>query len=131
MPVILSAGGVTPDDLKPVDEDTARRVLLRAREVAPCLPSFGVDSELWKDARAILRAVAARAQAAGTGAVASQGRNGTTISYREIKSAFTSEDISGLRFLCGSCAPAAAQAPVGSFPKARPLNNLWPEGEYS
>ena len=131
MSIVITAAGVQPSDLAPLDEDSARRILIRAREVAPCLPTVAADSEIQKDALAILRGVGQRAQAiANAGVVASQGRNGTTISYRDIKSAFSDEDISGLRFLCGDIGGGRV-LPQGSFPTARPLANLWPEGEYS
>ncbi|NLP82592.1 hypothetical protein HF576_01900 [Microbacterium sp. CFH 90308] len=121
---------ITPADLGG-DEDLARRILVRARAVAPCITTFELDSDEGKDALAILKGVVARATIVGTGAVASQGRNGTTISFRDIRSSFAQEDLTGLRSLCGVDEAAAPGLPRGSFPKDRPLAKVWPEGEYS
>lgn len=123
---------ITPGDLPGVDDDLARRILVRARGVAPCIDGFAADSEERKNALAILKGVAARAAAIGTGAVSSHGRNGTSISYRDLRSSFAVEDIAGLRSLCSESGAAAAGALArGSFPKDRPVSRLWPEGEYS
>lgn len=122
---------ITPGDLPGVDDDLARRILIRARGVAPCIDGFPADSEERKDAIAILKGVAARAAAIGTGAVSAKGRNGTSISYRDIKSAFTLDDLDGLRSLCSASPSTVPGLPRGSFPKDRPLANTWPEGSYS
>jgi hypothetical protein len=112
------------------DDALARRILVRARAIAPCISTFEAESEERADAVAILTGVYARAAAIGTGVVASQGRNGTSISFREIKSAFSGEDEAGLRSLCGVDATLLPGLPRGSFPTARPVTGLWPE-EYS
>ncbi|MFD4957144.1 hypothetical protein [Microbacterium sp. NPDC058389] len=114
------------------DEQLARRILIRARGIAPCIAGLDVESEEGKDALAILKGVYARAADVGTGAVSSRSRNGTSISLRDIKSAFAVEDIAGLRSLCGDVSvelPAAHAR--GSFPTDRPVSRLWPEGEYT
>lgn len=119
-------------DLIGADENIARRILVRTRDVAPCILDLDPDSEDGKNALAILEGVYARAADVGTGTVASRSRNGTSISLRDIKSAFAAEDLSGLRSLCGACESAAPSAHArGSFPKDRPLANMWPEGEYT
>lgn len=130
MTIVLAAGGVQAQDLGP-DTDLARRVLLRARRLAPCLADAVADEEKQAEVLAVLKGVYKRAVDIGTGVIASQGRNGTSRSYRDVRSAFTAEDVSDLRFLCsGADAPAGAM-PVGSFPTERPLSKLWPEGPYS
>ncbi len=132
MPLAFSSGRINASELG-VTDDVARRILVRARAVAPCIFSLAEGSEERKDALAILKAVAARAaalEAEGVGVVASQGRNGTSISFRDVKSAFFDEDIEGLRSLCGEAALVPRPLPQGSFPTARPIAGLWPE-EYS
>lgn len=122
--------GIQPSDIG-TDTDIARRVLMRARRIAPCMASWPEALDLRADAIAILKAVYARATIVGTGAIASQSRNGTSISLRQVNSAWTQEDIDDLRTLCdqASATPAGA-LPLGSFPTERPLSKLWPE-EYS
>lgn len=112
------------------DEQLARRILVRARDIAPCVATLDQESEEGKDAIAILKGVYARATDVGTGAVASRSRNGTSISLRDIKSAFTVEDVSNLRSVCDTPSTPAGM-PRGSFPADRPLAKLWPEGDYS
>lgn len=118
-------------DLIGSDEDLARRILVRTRDVAPCVLGFDKESEDGKNALAILKGVYARAAVVGTGAVASKGRNGTSISYRDIKSAFSLDDLDGLRSLCSASPSTVPGLPRGSFPKDRPLANTWPEGSYT
>ncbi len=110
------------------DEGTARRVLARARTIAPCIASLDPESEAGKDAIAILKGVLAELPKAGSRRTRSMSRNGTSMSF-EIASAFTSDDEAALRGLCQQA--SAAGAPVGSFPKPGIVESLWPEGEYS
>lgn len=119
--------GIAAADVGP-DENVARRILMRARRLAPCMATWPEELDLRQDAIAILKAVYARATVIGTGAIASQSRNGTSISLRQINSAWTQEDIDDLRSLCGQASAAPAGAlPLGSFPTDRPLSKLWPE----
>jgi hypothetical protein len=131
MAFALSIGGVTPEDIG--GDDRAVRIILRALQIAPCLPEFAEDAPERTAVLAILKGVADRAASIGTGTIASQGRNGTNRSYRDVPSAFFPEDISGLRLLCPTgTAPSDPSLPVGSFPKARPTAALFPaEGSYS
>ncbi|MDF2917715.1 MAG: MPMin1 gp44 [Microbacterium sp.] len=131
MAFALNIGGVDADVIGG-DKDLAIRLILRARQLAPCLPEFDDDTPERTAVVAILKGVAARAASIGTGTIASQGRNGTNRSYRDVRSAFFPEDISGLRLLCpdGATQPTRAM-PVGSFPTERPLSKLFPEGGYS
>lgn len=109
------------------DENTARRVLVRARDIAPCIDSFVKDSEPWKNAVAILKGVIDELPQPGSRRTRSMGRNGTTMSF-EIARAFTDDDIASLRALCPDATPAGM--PAGSFPKAGIVSDVWPEGEY-
>ncbi len=130
MTFALTIGGVTPDDIGG-DTDRAIRLVLRARELAPGLPDFPDDSAERKAVLAVMKGVAERAGVIGTGALASQGRNGTNRSYRDVRSAFFPEDISGLRSLIPGADTTGRAMPLGSFPTDRPLSKLFPEGGYS
>lgn len=131
MAIILSAAGVKPEDLG-TDTALARRVLIHARRIAPWLTAAGEGSELREDVLAILTGVYKRAADIGTGVIASQGRNGTNRSYRDVRSAFWRDDIEDLRSLDpGSTGAAHGALPAASFPTDRPLSRLFPEGPYS
>lgn len=106
------------------DENLARRVLVRARSIAPCIDTLADDSEEQKDAIAILKGVYAEVPPAGSRRVRSKSRNGTSITYGDISAAFTDDDISALRSLCSS---TPAGLPVGSFPEGGVFENTWPE----
>lgn len=121
--------GIQPSDIG-TDTDLARRILIRARRVAPCMATWPEALDTRQDAIAILKAVYARAAQVGTGVVASQSRNGTSISLRAVESAWTQEDLDALRSLCDATPAPLGALPQGSFPTARPLSKLWPE-EYS
>ncbi|PPG29649.1 hypothetical protein [Pseudoclavibacter sp. RFBB5] len=119
---------ITYAQLTGVDEDTARRVLVAARSIAP-----GVDrleGEPAKDAVAILRAVARELlPTRGSRHISSQGVATARVSYRDVQSAFTKEDRDSLRSLVGL--GDSAGHPEGNFPKARPFKHVWPDEEYS
>ena len=110
------------------DEDLGRRILVRARIIAPCLDSFADGSEEKRDAIAILKGVIAELPDPGSRRAKSLSRNGTSISYTEIQSAFDADAVESLRSLCGR---VSAGAPVGSFPTDRPLARVWREGPYT
>ncbi|MDF2554133.1 MAG: MPMin1 gp44 [Microbacterium sp.] len=126
MPLILATGRIVPTDLG-TDTDLARRILIRAREIQPAIVTFDTGTEERADALAILKGVYARASAIGAGAVSSQSRNGTSISLRDIRSAFYPDDISGLRSLTDAGPDSPTGLPRGSFPTDRPISRLWPE----
>lgn len=113
-------------DLGVSDEDLARRVLVRARNIAPCLDSL--DGEAKLNAIAILKGVIAEIPAAGTRRVRSKARNGTSITYESFGGAFGVEEISDLRSLCG--AASVPGLPIGSFPAAGVFAGVWPEETY-
>lgn len=119
---------ITPTDLGG-EESTARRLLVLARSIAPCIDSFADNSEEKKDAVAILKGVLAEQPAAGSRRTRSVSRNGTSMSFSDIESAFDADSRQALRSLCG--AASSGGLPAGSFPKARPFSNVWPEGEYT
>lgn len=118
---------ITPEQLGG-DADLARRILVRARIIAPCLATLPDESPLREDALAILRGVAAEAAAMPPRTLASTGVGPMRESYRDIASCFSADDIESLRSLCG--ATAAPSLPVGSFPDAGFINRMWPE-KYS
>ncbi len=111
------------------DEDLARRVLVLARGIAPCIDSFQDGSDEQKNALAILRGVIAEIPKPGSRRTRSMSRNGTSMSFTDVAAAFTDEDKSALRSLCGRT--RAADRPRGSFPQAGTFEGVWPEGEYS
>ena len=115
---------ITPGDLTGVEENVARRVIASARSIAPCLDSL--EGEPRRDAIAILLGVAAEVPAAGSRRVRSQSRNGTSVTMADYQGAFTLEDRSVLRALCGAASAAAVGAPVGSFPPSTITGCIWP-----
>ena len=119
---------ITPQDLGVADEDLARRILVRARIIAPCLDTFPDDSEARKDAIAILKGVIAELPEPGSRRARSLSRNGTSITYADIDTAFDSDATASLRSLCGATLGAL---PLGSFPQRIPTGGLWPEGAYT
>jgi hypothetical protein len=110
------------------DEDLARRILVRARSIAPGIDLIPDDDDRKLDAIAILKGVIAEIPAPGAGRVKSRGRNGTTISYNDPRGAFTDDDMASLRSLV---AALPAGLPIGSFPEARAFGREWAEGPYS
>ena len=121
---------IAPHELS-TDEDLARRVLVRARSLAPGLDELPEGSERHLDAVAILKNVVAEVPPPGAARVKSKGRNGTTISYNDPRGAFTDDDIASLRSLVAAAPAESAGLPVGSFPTARAFGREWAEGEYS
>ena len=120
---------ITASDLG-ADEDVARRVLVRARSIAPCIANFARESEPWKDAVAILKGVIAELPKAGSSRTRSMSRNGTSMTF-EISRAFSVENIELLKALCSAdVAEAPGGHPVGSFPTGGIVSQVWPEGEY-
>lgn len=119
---------ITPDDIPDVTEDVARRIIVAARFIAPCIDSFPDDSEQRKDAIAILRGVAQEVPAPGSRRVRSQRIGSAAVDYWDATT-WLPEDRESLRSLC-SAARTAGQ-PIGSFPESLPLRHLWPEGPYS
>ncbi|MDJ1113233.1 hypothetical protein [Microbacterium dauci] len=112
------------------DEELGRRVLSRARLIAPCLDSLDPDTEPGRDAIAILRGVVAELPATGQSRMRSLSRNGTAITLAAIASAFEGDAEASLRAICGAVTNGGAQ-PRGSFPATSPIAGLWPEGRYS
>ena len=112
------------------DEELARRVLVRARSIAPCIDNFVADTEPYKNAVAILKGVIAELPEAGTARAKSLSRNGTSIAY-EISSAFTADVITSLRSLCDAEGAGDGRGyPRGSFPEDKVFERLFPEERY-
>ena len=114
---------ITPADLGGTD-DVARRVLVLARSIAPCIDSWEPTSEVGKDAIAVLKGVIAELPAPGSARVRAQARNGTSVSLADMRSAFSTDARESLRSLCGC---GGGGLPAGSFPSERPFSRLWPE----
>lgn len=109
------------------DEQLGRRVLARARVIAPCLDSLDKESEDGRTAIAILKGVIAELPAPGQSRLRTMSRNGTSVSVEAISSAFQGDPEISLRALCGG--GGSPGLPVGSFPQSPVLGRLWPE-EY-
>lgn len=120
---------ITHEDLG-VDEDLGRRIMVRARIIAPCIDSFPDDSQSKKDAIAILKGVIAELPDTGSRRARSLSRNGTAMTF-DIGAAFTDEDRSDLASLCGAAPAPLPGLPMGSFPAGSRLDKVWPEGEYT
>jgi hypothetical protein len=116
---------IKPEDLDIEDSELARRVIVHARAIAPCLDSLADDPK--RDAIAILSGVAREALARGVRSVASQGVGTARVTYGAASSWFTQDDRDALRSLCPSTAQSADH-PVGLFPGwPRAYRELWPE----
>jgi hypothetical protein len=111
------------------DEDLGRRVVARARVIAPCLDTLDPTSEEGKTAIAILRGVIAELPTPGEGRLRSMSRNGTAVTLAAIASAFDGDAAVSLRALCG--ASAQGGLPVGKFPERSAASRVWPEERYS
>lgn len=125
---------ITPSDIDGVDEGTARRVIVLARTIAPCLDSLvdgpGDDDPKPKsEAIAILNGVAADVVVRGSRAVASQSIGPARVNYVVTLSSFSNDDRVSLRSLCA--VETRQGLPMGSFPEAGALSRVWPEGTYS
>lgn len=118
---------ITHTDLG-VTEDLGRRILLRARIIAPCIDSFPDGSNEKKDAIAVLKGVIAELPDPGARRARSLSRNGTSISFSDIESVFDGDATVSLRALCGQ---QAARTPEGSFPASSVVPRVWPEERYS
>lgn len=115
---------ITPEDFPGVDEDAARRIIVAARSIAPCIDVFPDESEEKKNALAILRGVAAEAPASGSRRVRAQRIGSASVDYWDANT-WRAEDRDLLRSLCAAATPFGL--PRGSFPKERPISRLWPE----
>ena len=120
---------ITADDIRVSDAALARRVLLYATTVAPCLPTL--EGEAKESALAILGSIAVELTNASGRRVKSRERGEWKIAYfsdAEIASIISADDRAALRWLCGN--GSASRGPIGRFPRPRrPLERMWPE-EY-
>lgn len=120
---------IQPSDLAgTADEDRARKVLILARSIAPCVLDFADESEEKKNAVAILKGVLAELPAPGERRMRGLSRNGTSVTLDEVRSAFSEDDRVALRALCD--ATAVAGIPQGSFPEERLFERIWPGERY-
>lgn len=115
---------ITPEDLTGVDEALARRVIVVARSIAPCIDSLDGEEKL--DALAILQGVVGEAGTRGSLHVLSERAGTVGVSYSTVRSWFQPDDKAGLRALCGG---PVNEGPVGDFPSKRLFTHIWPEDE--
>jgi len=115
---------IIPSDLPGLEDDAARRLIVVARSIAPCIDTLTGEDQ--KNAIAILRGVAAELPSPGTGRVRSQSRNGTSVTWGDYHSAFGKDDRSALQALCAGSSIALAGSPVGSFPRSTIACGIWP-----
>lgn len=120
---------ISEAEFQDFDEDLVLRVLGHARTIAPCLDSLEHGTRDYKTAVAILKGVITELPEPGSRRVRSMTRQGTSLTFDSVSSAFSAEDIRTLRSICG--ASAAIGLPQGSFPQDRVLDRLWPEERYS
>lgn len=114
---------IKPEDIS-TDEDLARRILVRARSIAPCIDTFTDGSEEQKNAIAILKGVIAELPEPGSARAKSLSRNGTSMEFTDISSAFEGDPETSLRSLCAAWRGMSR----GRFPKPdRATATLWPE----
>ena len=113
------------------DQDRARRVLMRARIIAPCIVTLE-DSEAVANALAILRGAYAELPDEGERRLRRMSRNGTGVDLDAAGPMFTTEDEASLRALCTVAVIAEPPSiPLGSFPSDTLFERLWPEERYS
>lgn len=116
---------IGPTDLTGVDETLARRVLLHARSIAPCLNNLP-DGDDRDGAIAVLRGVAAEATARGSRQIKGQRIGSASVDYTGVDSWFSVDDKAALRSLCSVGTPGPT--PIGEFPKpARVISSMWPD----
>lgn len=115
---------ITPEDFPGVDEDAARRIIIAARSIAPCIDSFEDESEEKKNALAVLRGVADEAPAKGSRRARAQRIGSASVDYWDANT-WSVEDRALLRSLCAAATPLGL--PRGSFPTERPISRLWNE----
>ena len=108
------------------DPDVGLVVLAYAAAVAPALDTLSATAR--ERAVAILRRVAAGLPEPGMARVSQQSRNGISVLFRDVGSAFSSDDRAALRALCGTAAAVPA-TPAGSFPASGMVAAMWPEVE--
>lgn len=114
---------IYPDEVH-ADPEVALVILAYAATVAPNLDDL--EDPARERAVAILHRVAAGLPEPGMARVLQQSRNGTSVSFRDVGSAFGSDDRAALRALAGGPASSPA-APVGSFPGSGLVAAIWPE----
>lgn len=117
---------IDPSEISP-DPVTGLVVLAYAVTVAPTLATNLAEGVQRQQAVAILTKVAADLPGAGMARVSQQSRNGTSVSFREVGSAFSPDDRDALRALYGDPVPASSAAPIGEFPAAGVVASMWPE----
>ncbi len=122
-----ATGPIRPNEIG-TDESRARRVLIRARDIAPTLDRL--DGEPRKDAIAILVGVYEEMPDAGERRLRRLSRNGTGMDLDEAGPMFTVDDERMLRSLCEKVTTDAAPVSMGSFPVADLGARLWPEERY-
>lgn len=109
------------------DEDLARTILVLAGPIAPCLHTLADEPK--KNAISVLKLVYKDSVARGALSVRSQRIGSASVEYDTVRQAFDGQPRAALRALCTSA--RAGAAPRGSFPVARPIGRLFPEGPYT
>lgn len=118
---------ITPTDLLPVTEDTARQVLAIARSIAPCLQDLPIGEDRL-NAIAILKAVGQAGAARGSALIKSQRIASAAVEYIVDGSWFSTDQRAGLRALCSPTESDSAGHPLGDFPDfSRVVSRMFPE----
>jgi len=117
---------IAPNDLTGVDEDLARRILVTARSIAPCLDTLddADPSEPRSAALAILKGVAKNG--GNPHGIKSQRVGPAAVEYNA-SSWWSDDDRAALRSLCVAPDPLPGM-PVGSVPKtSQVVSRMFPE----
>lgn len=107
------------------DEDLAREVVVMGLSIAPCISSFEVGTEEYKNAVSILKRVYRDIAGRGSRLVKAQRIGSASVDYLDVESAFDGQPRRALRALCA--AGTGGGMPLGSFPADRPISRMWRE----
>lgn len=107
------------------DEDLAREIIVIARGIAPCISNFPEGSEDRADAVSILKRVYKDTTKRGSRFVKGKSIGPARIDYTDLESMFDGGPTRALRSLCDSQPVGGLSR--GSFPKGRPVGQIWRE----
>lgn len=125
---------IEPSDITGVDADLARRILVTARSIAPCLDTLEDEEgegtpKLRSDAISIIKGVAAAGGSRGSHLVKKQNVGPAGVEYNA-GSWWSDDDRAALRSLCAIATDATGGHPIGEFPAtSRVVSRMFPEDQ--